>query len=124
MGGTLTLFSAARLPEVKAGVVYYGFPINVHPTPNRPDNPIDEVAQLQVPLLGFFGEADAGVGVENVKAYEAAAQKAGKQIDFTIYPVVGHGFLTFDEEGAAVRASQESWSRAIDFFKEYLGANA
>ena len=122
MGGTLTLLSAGRIPEVKAGVVYYGFPVNAHPTPNRPDNPIDEVAQLQAPLLGFFGEADAGVGVENVKAYEAAAQKAGKQIDFTIYPVVGHGFLTFDKEGPAVKASQESWSRAITFFKEHLGA--
>jgi len=120
MGGTLTLLSATRLPEVKAGVVYYGFPVNAHPTPNRPYSPIDEVVQLQVPLLGFFGEADAGVGVENVKAYEAATQKAGKRIDFTIYPGVGHTFLTFDEEGPAVRASRESWSRAIAFFKEHL----
>jgi carboxymethylenebutenolidase len=108
MGGTLA-------------VVYYGFPVNSHPTPNRPFNPIDEVGQLHAPILGFFGEEDSGVGPDNVRAYEAAARQAGKTIDVTIYPGVGHGFLTFASEGPAAQPSQQSWARAMQFLKERLG---
>lgn len=121
MGGTLALLADARIPQLKAAVVYYGFPVNSHPTPNRPFNPIDEVGQLHAPILGFFGEEDSGVGPDNVRAYEVAAQQAGKAIDVTIYPGVGHGFLTFSSEGPAAQPSQQSWARAMQFLKERLG---
>ena len=121
MGGTLALLADARIPQLKAAVVYYGFPVNSHPTPNRPFNPIDEVGQLHAPILGFFGEEDSGVGPDNVRAYEAAARQAGKTIDVTIYPGVGHGFLTFASEGPAAQPSQQSWARAMQFLKERLG---
>lgn len=84
MGGTLAFFAASRVPSVQANVVYYGFPVNAHPSKNKPDSPIDEVAQLHAPILGFFGAHDTNVGPKNVKAYEAVAQKAGKAIGFTI----------------------------------------
>ena len=121
MGGTLALLADARIPQLKAAVVYYGFPVNSHPTPNRPFNPIDEVGQLHAPILGFFGEEDSGVDPDNVRAYEVAAQQAGKAIDVTIYPGVGHGFLTFSSEGPAAQPSQQSWARAMQFLKERLG---
>ncbi|HLI05017.1 MAG TPA: dienelactone hydrolase family protein [Ktedonobacteraceae bacterium] len=121
MGGTLALLADARIPQLKAAVVYYGFPVNAHPTPNRPFNPIDEVSQLHAPILGFWGEEDMGVGPDNVRAYVAAAKQAGKSIDATIYPGVGHGFMTFSSEGPAAKPSEESWVRAIQFLKERLG---
>lgn len=121
MGGTLALLADARIPQLKAVVVYYGFPVNGHPTPNRPFNPIDEVNQLHAPILGFFGQEDSNVGPDNVRAYEAAAKQAGKSIDATIYPGVGHGFMTFSGEGPAAKPSQESWARAMQFLKEHLG---
>ena len=121
MGGTLALLADARIPQLKAVVVYYGFPVNSHPTSNRPFNPIDEVSQLHTPILGFFGQEDSGVGPDNVRAYEAAARQAGKPIDVTIYPGVGHGFLTFSSEGPAAQPSQQSWARAMQFLKERLG---
>lgn len=121
MGGTLALLAASRIPQVKAAVVYYGFPVNANPSANRPYSPIEEVGQLQAPVLGFFGEEDRGVGPDNVRRYEEAAKRAGKTIDVTIYPGVGHGFLTFASEGPAAQPSRESWSRAIQFLKEQLG---
>lgn len=121
MGGTLALLADARIPQLKAVVVYYGFPVNNRPSPGRPFNPIDEVNQLHAPILGFFGQEDSNVGSDNVRAYEAAAKQAGKSFDATIYPDVGHGFMTFSSEGPTAKPSQESWGRAIQFLKEYLG---
>lgn len=43
-----------------------------------------------------------------------------KDIDFTIYPGVGHTFLTFEQEGPNVAASQESWGKALAFLKKHL----
>jgi carboxymethylenebutenolidase len=118
MGGTLGLLSATRFPGLKAAIIYYGFPVNAKPTPNRPNNPIEEVADLKAPLLGFFGEADAGVGPDNVRKYQEEARKNGKAVDFTIYPGIGHAFLTFDPQEASFEASQASWEQAISFLKK------
>ena len=120
MGGTLALLAAGRVPGLQAAVVYYGFPVNAHPTPTRPDNPIAEVGGLQAPVLGFFGEEDHGVGPDNVRAYAAAAAAAGKAVDFTLYPQVGHGFLSFDPAATSAAASQDSWARALAFFRTHL----
>ncbi|QBD74546.1 hypothetical protein EPA93_00475 [Ktedonosporobacter rubrisoli] len=106
------------MPAVKASVVYYGSPIMSN---ERPDNPIVEVEQVHAPILGFFGEVDRGIPVQDVQHYQEVARKAGKEVDFTIYPGLGHAFFTFaaDEPGSA--ASQESWAKAVLFLRARLG---
>jgi carboxymethylenebutenolidase len=121
LGGTYALFAATRLPLVKASVVYHGFPVNTHPSPNNPDSPIDEVDQLQVPLLGFFGETDFVVGPEHVRAYAMAATGVGKPVDFTIYLDTSHAFLSFDPRAPTASVSRESWARTLAFFQAHLG---
>lgn len=120
LGGTLVMHTTSRTSVIDAGVIYYGFPVNNNPIPQRRESPIDEVEQLQAPLIGFFGADDTGVGVYNVLAYKQKALAAHKDIDFTIYPGVGHAFLTFEQEGPTVAASQESWSKALAFLKKHL----
>jgi carboxymethylenebutenolidase len=120
MGGTLTMLAASRLQTLKAGVVYYGFPVNANPTPNRPANPLDEVGNLTVPLLGFFGGKDSGVGPENVKVYQQAARKAGKNVKFTLYRNAGHAFLSFDPASPTAKDSLESWTLTVAFLKRQL----
>ncbi|HUS17451.1 MAG TPA: dienelactone hydrolase family protein [Chloroflexia bacterium] len=120
MGGSLVMLAASRIPALAAGVVYYGFPLNNNPTALRPENPMDEVDQLHVPLRGFFGADDAAVGPDNVRAYAAAARAAGKAVDFTILPGVGHGFLTFDPAAPAAEASQGSWAETLAFLRTRL----
>lgn len=120
LGGTLVMHTASRTSAIDAGVVYYGFPVNNNPMPQRRESPINEVEQLQAPLIGFFGADDTGVGVHNVLAYKQKALAAHKDIDFTIYPGVGHAFLTFEQEGPNVAASQESWGKALAFLKKHL----
>ncbi len=122
MGGRQALFAASRIPAVQASVVYYGGPVNTRPMPGGVGSPIDEVAQVQAPILGFFGDSDPGIPVETVHAYEKAAHEHGKDVSFTIYPGAGHAFMTFDSAGESPQAvaSRESWARALAFLKERL----
>jgi carboxymethylenebutenolidase len=121
MGGTLTYLMAAREPRPTAGVAFYGFPAKAA-TANAPIRPIDEaeVAAVNAPLLGLWGEHDTGVGMDNVEAYTSALAAAGKPLDHVIYPDVGHGFLTFDEESPAYAASRDAWDRARAFLEGHM----
>ena len=120
MGGTLVMLLASREPRMAAGAIYYGFPANPNRSENRPWQPIDEAAEVTTPLLGFWGDQDHGVGMDNVEAYRAALDAAGKEHQFTIYPGLPHGFLTFDESSPNFSGSQDSWRTLLDMFDDEL----
>jgi carboxymethylenebutenolidase len=52
------------------------------------------IASLNVPLLGNFGGKDQGIPPADVQAFADAAKKAGKSVDFKIYPDAGHAFAS------------------------------
>ncbi len=116
MGGTMVMHLASAEPRISGGVIYYGFPRNPSPKETRPSEPLAEASTVRSPLLGFWGDQDAGVGMDNVQEYENRLKAAGKDFDFTIYPGRGHGFLTFDESSADYPASIESFNKAIAFY--------
>lgn len=121
MGGTLVMHLAAQENRFGAGVIYYGFPANPNITANRPSEPLRETSLVDMPLLGFWGDQDRGVGMNNVEQYQNLLETAGKEHEFHIYPGRGHGFLTFDESSPDYAASNESWNRAVEYFGEKLG---
>jgi carboxymethylenebutenolidase len=120
MGGTLVMLLASREPRIVAGAIYYGFPANPNPTENRPWQPLDEAADVNIPLLGFWGDQDHGVGMDNVETYRAGLEAAGKTFGFTIYPGLPHGFLTFDPASPNYEGSQDSWQKLMRFYSEQL----
>lgn len=120
MGGTLVMHLAAVERALSCGVIYYGFPANRNRTANRPIEPMGETALVNMPLLGFWGDQDQGVGMDNVAQYDRLLSTAHKAHEFHIYPGLGHGFLTFDESAAAYQGSRESWQRSEEFFGEHL----
>ena len=71
------------------------------------------------PILGFWGDHDERVGIENVEALAAAL--AARRIDFehTIYPELGHGFLTSGFEPGAPGHDQtaDAWARTVAFLR-------
>jgi len=119
MGGTLVLLLASREPVPNATVCYYGFPKRER-TPLNPILPADqgEIANIQSPLLGFWGDQDKAVGPENVDAYSDALIAAGKGHDFLTYSGIGHGFLTFDPAADSFDASQDAWRRTVEFYRK------
>lgn len=121
MGGTLTFLRAARTPSASAAVAFYGFPAK-DATDNAPIRPMDEseLAAINAPLLAIWGDQDAGVGMDNVDAYGDALVRHGKPHDFIVYPNIGHGFLTFDEDADGYETSVHAWRKAMAFLKKHL----
>src|SRR5262245_42991519 len=84
MGGGLSLDLAVNEPTLSGAVIYYGHLMTDPAT----------IASLKVPLLGNFGGQDKGIPVKDVEAFADAAKKAGKSVDFKVYPDAGHAFAS------------------------------
>ena len=119
MGGTFVLLLAARRRDIAASVCYYGFPADARTSAR----PIDLAAKMKGPILGHWGDQDAGAGMDNVKQLDVALDAAGVEHEFHVYPGLGHGFLkaSLDAEGAPeYRQACASWTRTIAFYDALL----
>jgi dienelactone hydrolase len=77
------------------------------------------------PILGFWGDQDAGVGMDNVAELERRLDAAGVDFDHRIYPGLGHGFMAASglEPGAAgYDAACESWTLALEHWRRHVAA--
>ncbi len=111
MGGQLALFAASKNPSIGACVDYYG----IHP------NVIPDFANLQAPVLGFFGEQDDLVTSYAVKKLEQQLISRGKKVEFNIYPKVGHAFFNDTrKEVYSPEFAEKSWQRMLEFFRQNL----
>src|SRR5690606_33974359 len=70
MGGRLVLHTARVEEKLGAAVPFYGTPL----TPR-------EAAEVKAPILGHYGEEDAGIPVANVRAMEEALKRAGVETE-------------------------------------------
>ena len=112
MGGKYSIRLAAADPGIRAAVMYYGAPIT---------DPA-AIQQIQAAVLGNFGAEDKGPTPEQVRAFRAALQKAGKRADFKIYPKAGHAFANVNNPWGGYReaAAKDAWVRTLAFFKKEL----
>jgi carboxymethylenebutenolidase len=116
MGGGLALWLGTLRPDaVKAVVPYYG----LIPWPAaQPD-----YSKLQAAVQGHYAENDDFVDPESVRKLEEQLKGLGKDVEFYMYPGVGHAFTNhrrpevFHEEH-----SQAAWDRTVAFFREKLGS--
>jgi len=90
-GGRTVWEYAAHSTSLKAGVSFYGPPVDA-PNPLWPKSPTQLAPEMKAPVLGLYGEADQGIPVAQVEAMKAALQAAGKTAEFKIYPGAPHGF--------------------------------
>jgi carboxymethylenebutenolidase len=110
-GGGMVNFLATEVPDLGAGVVYYGR------TP-----PLEDVAKIKAPLLLNYAGLDEQL-TATVPAYEDALKKAGKSYTLYVYPGVNHAFN--NDTGAArydKAAATLAWERTIAFFDKNLKA--
>ena len=122
MGGTLVLDLAASRTDL-ATVCYYGFPARRGENPLAPPAPLEVAEEMTGPILGEWGDQDAGVGMENVQALEGKLREANVDHQFHIHKGLGHGFLRAfldKEDTEGHRQACESWKRTLDFWRKNL----
>jgi carboxymethylenebutenolidase len=74
---------------------------------------------MKGPILGLWGDQDAGVGMDNVTQLDTALTEAGVDHEFHVYPGLGHGFLksSLEDEGTpGYKQACDSWTRTIAFY--------
>ncbi|RDK01079.1 dienelactone hydrolase family protein [Paraburkholderia lacunae] len=117
MGGALTLLALCNVPELSAGVVWYGFP---------PLEYID-AAKIKVPVLGHWATQDAFFQAETVDALEARLSEANVDVEFHRY-LAHHAFANETAVGPHRIAgtqfdpvwAQLAWDRTLTFLGRSL----
>jgi len=116
-GGRNVWHYSTHNPNLKAGVAFYGTLIDKSDA--APKSSIDLAPEVKEPVLGLYGEEDAGIKVEQVQQMEAALKAAGKTAEFHEYPGAPHGFVADYRPSYRKDAAEDAWKQMIAWFKKY-----
>jgi carboxymethylenebutenolidase len=111
LGGAVTIIGATNIPELTAGVVFYGIP------PEQVAKPED----VRIPLQAHFANKDDWCTPQAVDTFEKRLKAVGKSIELYRYDAE-HAFA--NEQRASVHdreAAELAWDRAMEFFRRHLG---
>ena len=109
-GGGIVNQLAVRLPDLGAGVAFYGRQVSA-----------EDAAKIQAPLLLNYAGADTGTNA-GWPAFEAALKANKKTYEGFIYDGAQHGFHNDTTPRYDEAAAKLAWQRTLDFFNKYLRA--
>ena len=115
-GGTQVMKLGTRNGDLAAAVIFYG------------SGPITDPGELGVmgkrgPVLGIYGEQDQSIPLAEVRGFELAMQARGVPHRVTVYPGVGHAFVT-SAALAQPGAAQQAWGEMLAFLAQNLQGQA
>ena len=114
-GGGWSLNTALLFPdELDAAVIYYG----------QVTSDDEELRSLNVPILGLFGGADAGISVASVRGFEDALERLRKDYEIHIYPGAEHAFANPTGDAYNAEAAEDAWEKTLVFLDRNLTASA
>ncbi len=116
-GGRTVWHYSTHNPNLKAGVAFYG--TLVDKGDGVPKSSIELAPDVKEPVLGLYGEADAGIKVEQVKEMEAKMKSLGKTAEFHLYPGAPHGFHADYRPSYNKAAAEDGWKQLTAWFKKY-----
>jgi carboxymethylenebutenolidase len=109
-GGGVVGRVATAVPDLAAGVVFYG---------RVP--PLDAVPNIKAPLLLHYAGLDERINAD-VPAFEAALKAAGKPYTLHMYQGANHAFHNDTSQARYDPAAAKlAWERTVAFFKQQLG---
>jgi len=116
MGGALTVLSAVNVPEMDAGVIWYGYP---------PLQYVD-AKKIKAPLLGHWATQDQAFAIGGVDELEKKLKEANVKFEFHRYNCK-HAFAneTADTKKLDMlkydpQAAELAWKRTMDFLGKEL----
>lgn len=78
-------------------------------------------ANLEVPVLGFFGDADGSIPAGTVEEFDKLLDDIGVEHEIITYPNSGHAFFRdSDPQVYKPEASKDAWERVKKFFAKNL----
>jgi carboxymethylenebutenolidase len=107
-GGGIVHILSTRLPNLAAGVPFYG---------NHP--PASEAAKVKAPLLIHFAGIDERINA-GWPPYEAALKAAGARYTAHTYAGTQHGFNNDTTPRFDAAAAKLAWDRTLAFFNQQL----
>jgi carboxymethylenebutenolidase len=116
MGGALTVLSAVNVPEMDAGVIWYGYP------------PLEYVdaSKIKAPLMGHWATQDQAFAIGGVDELEKKLRAANVKYEFHRYNAK-HAFAneTADQKKLDMlkydpKAAEQAWQRTMEFFAKNL----
>jgi len=116
-GGRNVWHYSTHNPNLKAGVAFYGSLADKNNV--VPKNSIELAPDVKEPVLGLYGEADAGIPLDQVRQMEVALKAAGKTTEFKIYPGAPHGFHADYRPSYRKDAAEDAWSQMQTWFRKY-----
>ena len=117
-GGRVSFLVALRR-ALGAAVGFYGGGIVTGRFPQFPPL-IDDVASLQTPWLGLFGDQDASIPVDDVERLRDALAAARVETDIVRYADAGHGFHCDRRPDYRPDDAADAWRRALEWFASHL----
>ena len=109
-GGGIVNQLAVRMPDLAAGVPFYGRQVSA-----------DDAAKIKAPLLIHYAEHDDGIN-KGWPAYETALKANGVRYQAFFYPGTNHGFHNDTTPRYDEAAAKLAWQRTLDFYSKYLRA--
>jgi carboxymethylenebutenolidase len=106
-GGTVNML-ATRVPDLAAGVAFYGS------APN-----LEDVPKIKAALLLQSAEVDERINA-SWPAYEAALKAANVRYERHVYPGTQHGFNNDTTPRFDAAAAKLAWERTLAHFKKHL----
>ena len=122
-GGRHAYLAACRVPGFSAVVDCWGGRVVMDEkdlSPTFPAAPLDYTKDLNIPLLGIFGEEDHSPTPEQVAIHEAELKKQGKQYEFHMYPDAGHGFFYHNRPNYRQAQAVDGWNKIFAFLEKHL----
>jgi len=107
-GGGMVNYLATRLPDLAAGVAFYGS------APN-----LEDVPKIKAPLLIQSAETDDRINA-GWPDYEKALKAAHVKYERHLYPGTQHGFNNDTTPRYDEKAAKLAWKRTLAFFDEHL----
>ena len=122
MGGRTTWVGLESAPELWAcGCVWYGGGA-LKPLLGKIPAPIDRLANIVAPVMGFFGNDDKNPSPDDVYKFDEGLTKLGKWHEFHRYDGTAHGFMnTESTKSYREKAANDSWARGLAFLKRQIG---
>jgi carboxymethylenebutenolidase len=107
-GGGMVNFLATQVPELLAGVAFYGSGPN-----------LEDVPKIKAALIIQSAEVDERINA-SWPAYEAALKAANVRYERHLYPGTQHGFNNDTTPRFSADAAKLAWERTVAHFNKHL----